>query len=76
MTDKSMEEKAKNVCHEAKSPLMRTMNAVSMLMKVERRANEIQQDFVEAKNAHSDLVIKHEEYTMFLNDESYKEAES
>ena len=36
---------------------------------------EIQQGFVEAKNAHSNLVIKHEEYTMFLNDESYGEAE-
>ena len=52
------------------------MNAVSMLMKAERPANEIQQGFVEAKNANSDLVIKHEEYTMFLNDESYEDAES
>ena len=50
------------------------MNAVSMLMNSKRPASEIQQSFVEAKNAH--LVIKHEEYAMFLNDESYEEAES
>ena len=52
------------------------MNAVSMLMNSKRPTSEIQQGFVEAKNAHSDLVIKHEEHAMFLNDESYEEAES
>ncbi|XP_068762200.1 uncharacterized protein [Montipora capricornis] len=76
MTDKSMEEKARNARRAAKSSFTRTMNAVSMLMKAERPANEIQQGLVEAKNAYSDLVIKHEEYTMFLNDESYEDAES
>ena len=71
-----MEEKAKNARRAAKSSLTRTMNAVSMLMNAKRPANEIQQGFVEAKNAHSELVIKHKEYTIFLNDESKEEAES
>ena len=76
MTEKSMEEKAKNVRRAAKSSLTRTMNAVSMLMNAKRPANGIQQGFVESKNAQFDLVIKHEERTVFLNDESYEEAES
>ena len=64
MTDKCMEEKAKNVHRAAQSSLTRTMNPVSMLINAKCPAKEIQQGFVEAKNAHSNLVIKHEEYTM------------
>ena len=51
MTDKSVEEKAKNVHCVAKSPLTRTMNAVPMLMNVKRPTNEIQQGFMAARNA-------------------------
>ena len=51
------------------------LNAGNMLIESKRPVQEVREVFTEVKAAHSDLVAKHEEYTMHLNDEEYKEAE-
>ena len=68
-------EKAKNVRRAAKGKLTRTLKTVSVLLDAQRPVPEIEVVLQEAKEAYTALVTKHEEYTMFLNDEEYKEAE-
>ena len=69
-------EKAKNVRRAAKGNLTRTLNAGSQLLEAKRPLQEVRDAFQEVKVAHTDLVAKHEAYTMFLNDEEYTEAET
>jgi len=47
-----------------------------MLLETKRPMQEIREAFEEVKAAHTDLVAKHEAYTMFLNDEDYTDAEA
>lgn len=69
-------EKAKHVRRAAKGNLTRTLNAGNMLLEAKRPMQEIREVFEEVKAAHTDLVAKHEAYTMFLNDEDYTDAEA
>ena len=46
-----------------------------MMLDAKRSAAEIQATAKDAKNAYDNLGNKHDEYTMFLDDEEYKEAE-
>ena len=71
-----MAEQAKNVRRAAKGRLTRCLNVGKQLLDAKRPPKEILEVFVEAKAALADLSAKHEEYTMFLNDEEYDEAES
>ena len=68
-------EKAKNVRRAAKSAFTRSLNAGRMLLDSSRPSLEARHAFDEVKAAHDDLIAKHEEYTMYLNDEEYPEAE-
>ena len=68
-------EKAKNVRRAAKGALTRVLNTGKMMLDAKRSAAEIQATVKDAKNAYDNLGNKHDEYTMFLDDEEYKEAE-
>ena len=70
-----MAEQAKNVRRAAKGRLTRCLNTGKQLLDAKRPPKEILEVFAEAKAAFADLSAKHEEYTMFLNDEEYDEAE-
>ena len=52
------------------------LKAGSQLLEAKRPLQEVRDAFQEVKAAHTDLVAKHEAYTMFLNDEEYTEAET
>ena len=69
-------EKAKNVRRAAKGNLTRMLNAGNQLLETKRQLQEVRDAFQKVKAAHTDLVAKHEAYTMFLNDEEYTEAET
>ena len=69
-------EKAKHVRRAAKGTLTRTLNAGNMLLEAKRPMQEVREAFEEVKAAHTDLVAKHEAYTMFLNDDDYTDAEA
>ena len=69
-------EKAKNVRRAAKGNLTRTLNAGKMLIQAKRPSQEVQEALEEIKAAYTDLVSKHEAFTMYLNDEEYAEAET
>ena len=69
-------DKAKNVRRAVKRNLTRTLDAGNQLLEAKRPLEEGRDAFQEVKAAHSDLVAKHEAYTMFLNDEEYTEAET
>ena len=56
--------------------LTRTLNAGNMLLEAKRPIQEVREVFEEVKAAHTDLVAKHEAYTMFLNDDDYTDAEA
>ena len=72
---KEQKEKAKNVRRAAKGKLTRTISTYSVLLDAQRPIEEIEVVFKEAKAVYTALVTQHEEYTMFLNDEDYNEAE-
>lgn len=77
--DKDLKEqvdKAKNIRRAAKGKLTRILKTVNALLGAERPVQEIKDVLKEAKDAYNALVAKHEEYTMFLNDEEYDDAES
>ena len=74
MSEKEME-KAKNIRRAAKSTFTRTVNAVYTLISAKRPSAEVLKGFQDAKTTHHDLASKHEEYTMYLNDEDYEMAE-
>lgn len=47
-----------------------------MLIEAKRPTQEVRDAFEEVKVARTDLVIKHEAYSMFLNDDEYADAEA
>ena len=65
MADKEAFEKAKNMRPAAKSLLTRNLNAVHTLMNAKQPPREVLKAFDDAKNAHSDLTKKHEDFTLF-----------
>ena len=69
-------EKAKNVRRVAKGNLTRTLNAGKMLIQAKRPSQEIREALEEIKAAYTDLLSKHEAFTMYLNGEEYAEAET
>ena len=68
-------EKAKNVRRAAKSAFTRSLNAGKMLLDSSRPPLDVRHAFDEVNAAHDNLIAKHEEHTMYLNDEEYPEAE-
>jgi hypothetical protein len=73
--DKEIKSKAKNACHGAKGALTRAMNVTNELMEANRSKSGVKQAFEELRRAHEGLVMKHEEFTILLDDEEFKEAE-
>ena len=69
-------EKAKNVRRAAKSAFTRALNAGQMLLDSTRPLSEVHDAFEELKAAYADLIAKHEEHTMYLEDEEYPAVES
>ena len=68
-------EKAKNLRRAVKSAFTRSLNARRMLLDSSRPPLEVRNAFDEVKAAHDNLIAKHEEFTMYPNDEEYSEAE-
>ena len=60
----------------AKGILTRTLTAEKMLIQAKRPSQEIRQALEEIKAAYTDLVSKHEAFTMYLTDEEYADAET
>ena len=58
-----------------KSAFTQSLNAARMLQDSSRLPLEARQAFDEVKAALDNLIAKHEEYTMYLNDEEYPEGE-
>ena len=63
-------EKAKNVRRAAKRKFTRSVKTVNVLRYAERPIREIQEALEETKDAYKALVAKHDDYTMFLNDDA------
>ena len=68
--------KAKNVRRAVKSAFVRALNAGQMLLDSIYPLPEFRDAFEELKAAYADLIAKHGEYTMFLEDEESPAAES
>ena len=49
---------------------------MNVLRYAERPVQEIQEALKETKDAYKALVAKHDDYTMFLNDEEFDDAEA
>ena len=75
MADKEAFEKAKNMRRPVKGSLTRNLNAVHTLINAKRPPREVLKTFDDAKNAHSDLMKKHEVFALFLSDDDYEAAE-
>ena len=73
--DKADKDKAKNVRRGAKAALTRTINTAKELIGASRSKDEVKQAFVEIKKAYENLLAKHEEFTVSLDDEEFEEAE-
>ena len=73
--DKADKDKAKNVRRGAKATLTRTINTAKELIGASRSKDEVKQAFVEIKKAYENLLAKHEEFTVSLDDEEFEEAE-
>jgi hypothetical protein len=73
--DKEIKNKAKNARRGAKGALTRAMNVTNELIEANRSKSGVKQAFEELRRAHEGLVMKHEEFTILLDDEEFKEAE-
>jgi hypothetical protein len=73
--DKEIKNKAKNARRGAKGALTRAMNVTNELIEASRSKSGVKQAFEELRRAHEGLVMKHEEFTILLDDEEFKEAE-
>ena len=69
-------EKAKNVRRAARGKLTRVIRTAKALLGAERPVQEIEDVLKEIKDSYAALIVKHEEYAIFLNDEEYDEAET
>ena len=69
-------EKAKNVRRAGKSALTRALNTGNMMMQAKRSPAEMHASIKDVKTAYDNLGSKHDEYTMYLDDTEYDEAEN
>lgn len=60
----------------ANGKFTRSVKTVNVLRYAERPIQEIQEALKERKDAYKALVAKHDDYTMFLNDEEFDDAEA
>ena len=68
-------EKAKNIRRAAKGTTTRSIGTVRSLIELKRPWEEIKKALDNLSGSFEALIVKHEEYTLFLNDEEYEEAE-
>ena len=68
-------DKAKNVRRAAKGTLSRAINVGKELIDAERPVCEVMEAINGVKEAYKSLEVKHEDFTMLLNDTEYNEAE-
>ena len=68
-------EKGKNVRRATKSALTRTIRSARILIDIKRPPKQVLEALKDVEKAHVNLVAKHEDFTMFLNDEEYDEAD-
>lgn len=68
-------EKAKNVRRAAKGSITRSIGTVNTLIQANRPWEEVQSALDNVAKSFDNLVTKHEEYTLLLNDEEFEEAE-
>jgi hypothetical protein len=73
--DKEIKSKAKNARRGAKAALTRAMNVTNELIEASGSKSEVKQAFEELRRADEGLGMKHEEFTMLLDDEEFEEAE-
>ena len=68
-------EKAKNVRRAAKGCVTRAITTVNTLIEAKRPGEEVRDALKSLTTSFEALAVKHEDYTMFLNDEEFTEAE-
>jgi predicted lipid-binding transport protein (Tim44 family) len=68
-------DKVKNVRRAAKGTLTRAFSAYKELIDAQRPVVEVKEAFDVVKNAYNSLEVKHEEFTVLLDDTQYDEAE-
>ena len=68
-------DKAINVRRAAKRTYTRSINGLKELMSQSRPVNEVTDVFQSLKNAYKALEVKHDEFTMLLDDKDFDEAE-
>jgi hypothetical protein len=68
-------DKVKNVRRAAKGTLTRAFTACKELIDAQRPVVEVKEAFDVVKNAYNSLEVKHEEFTVLLDDTQYDEAE-
>ncbi|CAB3985756.1 Hypothetical predicted protein, partial [Paramuricea clavata] len=68
-------DKVKNIRRAAKGTLTRAFIACKNLIDAPRPVVEVKEAFDVVKNAYNGLEVKHEEFTMVLDDAQYDEAE-
>ena len=69
------EERSKNVRRAAKGCVTRAIATVNTLIEAKRPGEEVRDALKSLKTSFEALAVKHEDYTMFLNDEEFTEAE-
>ena len=67
---------AKKIRRNAKAALTRCGKKLTGLLEVERPESEVRDALNEVKEAYSNLVTKHEEYTKMIDDQQFEEAEN
>ena len=68
-------EKAKNIRRAAKGCVTRAITTVNTLIEAKRPSEEVKDFLRSLTTSFEALAVKHEDYTMFLNDEEFTEAE-
>ena len=69
MTEETLKE-AKKIRRNTKADLTRCGNWLSNIVEVKRPASEVREALDNVEKANNDLVIKHEEYTTFIDDDT------
>ena len=73
--EKAAQDKAKNVRRGANAALTRNINTAKELIGATRSKDEVKQALEEIRKAYENLLVKHEEFTVSLDDEEFEEAE-
>ena len=75
MTEEALKE-AKKIRRNAKAALTRCGNWLCNIVEVKRPTSEVSEALQNVEKAYNDLVIKHEEYTTLIDDDTdFDEAE-